>query len=168
MNVLQILIVAAVVVWMIVRRFVGSPVQAKSLVAPIALTAYGLYELNGGMHGHFSGADIVMLAAEAAVGLIAGLGRGVTIKLYVRDGHLWQRYTIVTLGVWVAFVAARIAIAVGGNVIGASLPLGGTIMAAFGLSMLVESFVVQKRAVGTGAPIVPWQTRRGQRVAGIR
>jgi hypothetical protein len=168
MNVLQILIVAAVVIWMIVRRFVGSPVQAKSLAAPIALTAYGVVQLNNGMHGHFSGADVSMLVAEAAVGLIAGLVRGATIKLYVRDGHLWQRYTLVTLGAWVAFIAARLAVAAGGNVIGASLPLGGTIMAAFGLSMLVESFVVQKRAQGTGAAIAPRPTRRGQRMAGIR
>jgi len=168
MNVSQILIVAAVVIWMIVRRFTGSPVQAASLGLPIGLTAYGLYELSNSMHGHFTGADIVMLVAEAAVGLIAGLGRGATIKLYVRDGHLWQRYTFVTLGVWLAFIVARIGIAAGGNVIGASLPLGGTIMAAFGVSMVIESLVVQKRALATGAPMVPRQARRGGRMAGIR
>jgi len=124
MNVLQILIVAAVVVWMIVRRFAGSPVQARSLVAPVALTAYGLIQLNHGMHGHFTTADDAMLALDAVAGLLAGLARGATIKLYLRDGHLWQRYTIVTLGVWLAFIAARIGIAVGGNVIGAALPVG--------------------------------------------
>ena len=168
MNIAQILIVAAVVIWMIVRRFAGSPVQSKSFLAPIALTAYGLIELNQQTHGHFTGADIAMLAVEAAVGLVAGFGRGRTIRLYVRDGHMWQRYTLVTLGVWVAFIAARIGVAAAGNVIGAALPLGGTVMAAFGLSMLVESFVVQQRAAATGAPIAPSQSRRGSRMAGIR
>ncbi|HEU0238397.1 MAG TPA: hypothetical protein VFR11_03855 [Micromonosporaceae bacterium] len=167
MNVLQIVIVAAVVVWMIVRRFAGSPVQAKSLVAPLALTAYGIIALNQGMHGHFTGADDAMLALDAVAGLLAGLARGATIKLYVRDGHLWQRYTIVTLGVWLAFIAARVGIAASGNVIGAALPVGGSIIAAFGVSMLVESFVVQQRAASTGTPIAP-ATRRVRSMIGSR
>jgi hypothetical protein len=168
MNIAQILIVAAVVIWMIVRRFAGSPVQSKSFVAPIALTAYGLIELNQQLHGHITAKDIAMLAVEAAIGLVAGFGRGKTIRLYLRGGQLWQRYTLVTLGVWVAFVAARIGVAAAGNVIGAALPMGATVMAAFGVSMLVESFVVQQRAVATGAPIPPRPTRRGSRMAGIR
>jgi len=168
MDALQIVLVAAVVIFMIVRRFAGSPVQAKSLALPIALTAYGIYSLDQDVHGRFTAAEIALLAVEAFIGLLAGLGRGATIQLYLRGGHLWQRYTIATLGVWIALIVLRIGLASGGHVIGVSLPMGGTIMATFGLSLLVESLVVQKRAAATGAAIMPQQSRRDRRVIGIR
>jgi hypothetical protein len=165
MDALQIVLVAAVVIFMIVRRFAGSPVQAKSLALP---TAYGIYSLDQDVHGRFTAAEIALLAVEAIIGLLAGLGRGATIQLYLRGGHLWQRYTIATLGVWIALIVLRIGLASGGHVIGVSLPMGGTIMATFGLSLLVESLVVQKRAAATGAAIMPQQSRRDRRVIGIR
>src|SRR5262245_10300995 len=105
MSALQILLVVAVVGWMIIRRFAGSPVAGASVAAPIALTAYGIYELDHGLHRTFHAADIGLLAIEAIIGLVAGLGRGATIKLFARDGHLWQRYTVLTLAVWIAMIA---------------------------------------------------------------
>jgi membrane protein CcdC involved in cytochrome C biogenesis len=168
MDALQIVLVAAVVIFMIVRRFAGAPVQAKSLALPIALTAYGIYALDQDMHGRFTVAEIALLAVEAIIGVLAGLGRGATIRLYLRGGHLWQSYTMATLGVWIALIVLRIGLASGGHTIGVSLPMGGTIMATFGLSLLVESLVVQKRAAATGAAIMPQQSRRDRRMMGIR
>lgn len=168
MDALQIVLVAAVVIFMIVRRFAGAPVQAKSFAVPIALTAYGFYSLDQSLHGKFTPGDIALLAVEAIIGLLAGLGRGATIRLYLQNGHLWQRYTMATLGVWIALIVLRIGLASGGHVIGVNLPMGGTIMATFGLSLLVESLVVQKRAAATGAAIMPQQSRRDRRMIGIR
>jgi hypothetical protein len=168
MDALQIMLVAAVIIFMIVRRFAGSPVQAKSLALPVALTVYGIYSLDQDLHGRFSAGDIALLAVEAIIGLLAGLGRGATIQLFLRGGHLWQRYTIATLAVWVALIVLRIGLASGGHAIGVSLPTGGTIMATFGLSLLAESLVVQNRAVAMGAAIMPQQSRRDRRMIGVR
>lgn len=168
MDASQIVLVAAVVIFMIVRRFAGSPVEVKSLALPVALTAYGIYSLDQGVHGRFTVAEVALLAVEAIIGLLAGLGRGATIQLYLRGGHLWQRYTIVTLGVWIGLIVLRIGLASGGHAIGVSLPTGGTVMVTFGLSILVESLVVQRRAAATGASIMPQRSRRDRRVIGIR
>jgi hypothetical protein len=46
--------------------------------------------------------------------------------------------------------------------------MGGTIMATFGLSLLAESLVVQKRAAATGVAIMPSQSHRGRGTIGIR
>src|SRR5262249_25778807 len=155
-------IVAGAVIWMIIRRFAGSPVGAKTLALPIALTVYGLVQLDHGRHGHFTATEIGLLAIEALVGVLAGLGRGLTIKLYERDGHLWQRYTVVTLAVWIAMIAVRMGLAAGGHAIGAAVPTGGALTAVFGVSLVIESLVVQKRAFATGVAIMPAQRGRGR------
>ena len=168
MSWLEILIVAAAVIWMIIRRFAGSPVGAKTLALPIALTIYGLVQLDQGRHGHFTTTEIALLAIEAVIGVLAGIGRGVTIKLYERDGHLWQRYTVLTLAVWIAMIAVRMGLAAGGHAIGVAVPTGGALTATFGVSLLIESLVVQKRAFATGVAIMPAQRGRGRLVRGIR
>jgi hypothetical protein len=156
----QVLLVAAVVIWMIGRRFAGSPVGSRSMLAPIGLTAYGLYEMRG---SHFGAPDIALLAAETVVAVVAGALRGVTIKLYPKDGHLWQRYGVTTLIVWIGLIALRFAFAFAGRHIGADLPIGATATATFGVSILVETLVVQKRALATGVPVRPRPDRRAAR-----
>ena len=61
MDALQIVLVAAVVIFMIVRRFAGAPVQAKSFAVPIALTVYGIYSLDQDVHGRFTAAEIAQI-----------------------------------------------------------------------------------------------------------
>jgi hypothetical protein len=161
MNEMQMLVVAALVVWMIVKRFAGSPVGARGLLVPVGLTAYGLYEMHG---AQFGAVDIALLAAELVVGVVAGALRGMTIKLYPRNGHLWQRYGAATLVVWVAMIAMRFAFGYAAHGIGATLPAGAAVMATFGVSILVETLVVQKRALATGVPIMPQPARRTARV----
>ena len=167
MSTVEILLVAALVIFMIARRFLGQPVGARGMLLPVGLTGYGLVNLNSAVHGHFTTADIALLGLELVVGALAGLARGSTIKLYVRDGHLWQRYGLLTLFVWICLIAVRVGFAVAGSALGATLPAGGSIMATFGLSLLVESLVVAKRAAATGTPIPPAQPRRG-RLTGVR
>jgi hypothetical protein len=165
MNAIPILIIAALVIYMIVRRFLGSPVRTGALLMPVGLTVYGLLSLRSGMHGHgLTAVDIGWLAAEIVVGALAGLGRGATVKLYVRDGHLWQRYTVVTLAVWLAMIASRLGFVYAGHLVGATLPATAAAMIAFGLSFLVESLLVTKRAAATGVPIAPQPSGRSVRV----
>jgi hypothetical protein len=152
----QVLIIAAVVVLIIVKRFAGEPVGSRTLVLPAIMVIYGISQI----HGRLNATDIALLAVELVVALAAGLARGYTIKLFVKDGHLWQRYTLVTLGVWLAMIALRVGFAIGAGALGATITAGATVLVTFGLSMVVETLVVGQRASATGHPIRPAQDRR--------
>jgi len=167
MSAVQIVLIAALVIYAIGRRFTGQPVGARSMLIPVALTGYGLYTLVGSTHGRFSVADIALVASELALGVIAGLGRGATIRLYLRDGHLWQRYTVATLLVWIAMIAVRLGFGYAGHAMGATLSVAGVSMLTFGASLVVESLLVAWRAAATGAPLLPNPSRR-RTMAGIR
>lgn len=160
MSAVQILIIAALVIYSIVRRFTGSPVGARSMAIPLALTGYGVYTLARDLHGVPGPADIALLGGELVLGIVAGLARGVTIRLYVRDGVLWQRYSVATLLIWIAMIAVRLGFAVAGHAIGATLSATGVSMVAFGLSLVVESLLVTARAGRHGAPVAPRVPRR--------
>ena len=104
MNIVEILVIVALVIVMIARRFAGQPVRAQSVILPLVISGWGLTQLRG---VHLGTVDIAYLAVEALLAIAAGLARGATIQLYVRDGHLWQRYRWSTLAVWVAMIVLR-------------------------------------------------------------
>lgn len=164
MSAAQIVLIATVVVVVIARRFTGSPVGARSALVPVALTGYGLSTL---ATARPTAADIALLAAELVLGVAAGLARGATIRLYLRDGRPWQRYTVATLLVWIAMVAVRVGFALAGHAMGADLSVAGTSMATFGVSLVVESLLVSWRAAATGA-VLPANPSRRRTTAGIR
>jgi hypothetical protein len=164
MDSAQILLVAALVIWMIAKRFAGAPVGSRSLVVPAIMVIYGITQ----MHGRLGAADIALLAVELLIAVAAGVGRGYTIKLYLRDGHLWQRYTLTTLGVWLAMIALRIGFAAGAAHLGASVSASAAVLVTFGLSLVIETLIVGKRAAATGHPLVPAQSRLDRRSAGVR
>src|SRR5438034_442864 len=94
---LQILIGVAVVVYLFGRRLAGEPLKARRLlILPAVVTIWGASQLTGGLHA----ADVATIAVAVVVSLVLGAVRGATIRVFVRDGHLWQRYTFVTIGVW--------------------------------------------------------------------
>jgi hypothetical protein len=162
MDIGQIAIVAAVVIYVIFRRFTGQPLQAKTLLLPLALTAFGVYQMR---HDHVSALDVGFLLISAILGLAAGAARGATIRIYTRDGHLWQRYRLATLGVWIATIALRFGLSAAGHWAGVDLNTGDTLMVMFGLSLLAEAGIVAARAARTGIPYAPGR-RDGRRDRG--
>lgn len=164
MNLLQILLIAAVVIFVMVRRFTGQPVGARSLAVPLGLTVWGALGLRG---VSLSAMDVAFLAVSLLVGLAAGAARGATIQLFVRDGQLWQRYRLATLGVWLMLILVRIGLTAGEHAFGAHVAAGQAMLVTFGLSLVAESLVVGRRAMTTGVPLAP--ARRGSRIgAGYR
>jgi hypothetical protein len=157
MDLVQVVLVAAVVVFVIAKRFAGTPLQAKSLLVPLALVVFGAVQLRG---QQVSDRDVAFLGIEVVVGLVAGGLRGASIRIYTRDGHLWQRYGLATLGVWVAFIAFRIGMGAGEHLVGVHVSTTTSILLAFGASLLTESLVVGQRALRTGAPFAPKGSRR--------
>jgi hypothetical protein len=155
MNLIVILLVVALVVTMIVRRFLGQPVRAQSFVLPLGISVWGLTQLRG---VHPGAVDLAFLAVEALLAVAVGLARGTTIQLYLRGGQLWQRYRWSTLAVWIAAILLRLGSVVVGRLAGAHVATQSlTLM--LGISFLAEAAVVGWRVARTGAPVAPSRRR---------
>lgn len=90
-----------------------------------------------------------------AAGFAFGALRGMTIRLFERDGHLWQRYTPWTLLVWVTSLGASVGM---GLLIGGHAPT----QLSIGVSMLGELCVIGAKALNTGIPFAPDKSLRDQ------
>jgi hypothetical protein len=164
MTAIPILLAVAAVVYVMVRRLVGEPLQAKRLVVlPVVLAVWGAVNLTNVLHPAVA-LDIAFLVVMGAVGVVAGMVRGLTVQIFARDGHLWYRYRPLTVVVWVALVVARVGIGAVGHVMGVhSAALTGSMLLTFGLSLLAEAAVVGSRALATGTPFAP--SRRALRTS---
>lgn len=156
MSITYVLLILLAVVYLMGKRLAGMPLTDRSAFIPLALLGYGLYSLHG---VHVNATDWAVLAVEAMIGLVAGIIRGITIRIYPKDGHLWMRYTPLTVAVWIATIASRIGVGLVGHQLGGST-MGVTLMAMFGLTMLIETLVVRQRAAATGLPLAPSRSRR--------
>jgi hypothetical protein len=154
MNIAQVLLIAAIVVLVIGRRFVGQPLRAQSWLIPVGLTVWAGYQL---VDQHLTAGDIGFLLVSAVLGLASGAARGLTVHLYPRDGHLWMRYRWLTAVVWIASIALRVGLVLGGQLAGVKLSSGSTILLTLGISLIAEVAVVGARAARTGVPIAPRQ-----------
>ncbi|MFI1989922.1 hypothetical protein [Actinoplanes sp. NPDC020271] len=165
MNLATALLVIAVLAYTMVRRFMGEPLTARRLfVMPLVLTAYGLYTVAQTGFAHAT-ADLVALISGGVIAVAGGALRGRTVQVHVRDGHVWYRYTWVTLAVWAALIALRFGQAAAAVSLGADRPvLTASMVLALGLSFLGEAAVVGPRAMATGAPFAP--RRRDRNTAG--
>ncbi|WP_204358861.1 hypothetical protein [Streptosporangium sp. 'caverna'] len=146
-------VVAVLVVGVVARRFIGEPLNARDLFVPpvvlICIGAFGLVEdVRPGVR------DIAWIAMAAIVGLIFGALRGLTPRLFTKRGHLWQRYTLWTLLVWVVSVTANAGIGV--LAVAAGIPeQARPIALSIGVSLLGEALTLGLRALATGAPFAP-------------
>ena len=155
MSFVSIAIAAAVIVFIIVRRFTGQPVRANAYVIPLALTVWGALQLRA---VHVGAIDIGFLALEALLAVAVGATRGATIHLYRRDGQLWQRYRWSTLAVWIAAIALRAGLVVGGRLADVHVATKSLVL-ILGISLVAESALVSWRAARTGVPLAPSRRR---------
>jgi hypothetical protein len=149
MQIGSALVVAVLVIFMIGRRFVGSPVTTRSFVLPIVFVVLGAAQLQTGI----SPGGVAMLVAELVLGAAAGAARGYTIHLYEHEGHLWQKYTWITAVVWIALIGVRVGAIFAGHALGVEFPSGTASLFTVGASFLTESLVVNNRATKSGVPI---------------
>jgi hypothetical protein len=155
------IVVVLAVGYLVLKRFSGEPLNARDLVsAPLILTALGAYDV---YKAHdLAATDYLWLAAGVVVGVGCGAARGATIKLFTKDGVLWQRYTVRTVVVWV------VSLAISGG-FGLLAHVGGMneharpMMLSIGLGMLGEMAALGLRALSTGHPFSP--ERKSSRAA---
>jgi hypothetical protein len=157
---LQAVLFLAIIIWRLVRKMQERPVKtdAQRWRLPLILTAIGGFEtvsLTRGAHPiTLTSADLGYLVAVSAVSVVLGLIRGTTIRIQDRGGMLTQKYTGLTVGLWLGTVAVRLGLDVGAShAFGvASAVTGTSILMMFGLSLLGESAAVALRTGGYGGP----------------
>lgn len=153
MNPVNILLVAAVIVFVVIRQMTTQRVGAKAMLIPGALVIYGLYEAYFGKHptGLLDAHHLVVSAALFVIGLVlaAGLGvwRGRTVHAW-RDqaGVLWRKGNAMTAVAWVVSIAARVLVGVGGGYLFHTAETTASLMIAAGVSIAVQNLVISRRA----------------------
>lgn len=166
MNVTTLVLALGGTAYVIGRQVMGEALQVRRLLLiPLALTLWGANNLDhAGLAGvRMSDALLLVAAAVLAVGL--GVARGLTVMLFARDGVLWCRSTLATLGVWVVSIVARVALIVVAHLLGASLAAStASLLLMLGLTLGAQSLVVYARGVRSGIGFAP--DRRIRRVSG--
>lgn len=156
-SILQIIVVVAVLVFVIGRRFTPRPVRGDSRRwrIPLVLTAVGAYTLYGLGHGShaitWTTADVTYITIGLAASVVLGAARGLTLHIYDQGGTLMQRYRPVTALLWVVLIAVRIGMDLSAKGLGvASAVAGGSILLMLGASLLGEAAAVSLRVPGAG------------------
>lgn len=153
MNPVNILLVAAVIVFVIYRQMTTQRVGGKALLIPGALMVYGLYEAYFGAHptGLLDPHHLVISVALFAIGLVlaAGLGvwRGVTVHAWRDDaGALWRKGTALTIVAWIVSIGSRVLVGAAGGYFFHTAETTASIMIAAGVSLIVQNLVISRRA----------------------
>jgi hypothetical protein len=159
---LEIAAVVGVVGWVLVRRMLGEPVEARrTLLLPAIVTVVGFADVTTAAQSTVS---ITYLVIVAAAGAAIGLWRGATVRVYARDGVVHLRYTPVTVALLVAGIAVKVA---SGLVLSATDPTaahaaGSGLLLTLGVGLVAEGLVVAASALRADGTIL-WRTgRRGQ------
>ncbi|SDS20811.1 hypothetical protein SAMN04489752_1211 [Brevibacterium siliguriense] len=139
-----------VIVVVIVRRFLGEPVDAKDLaVPPLILLGLAAKEL-WGFH-HWTPANITFLTASVVVGVSFGMLRGASTVLFERGGTLHQKYTVKTMIIWAFSLLAGLGLHFGAQLIGAEEAVRPMTL-SIGLSLLGEAITCGGRGLQSGIP----------------
>ncbi|MFE4519068.1 DUF1453 domain-containing protein [Kitasatospora sp. NPDC056783] len=146
-------LIAAVAVVVVIRRLRGEPLNARDLFgAPVVLTGLGVWAV-ARRHG-LGAADYGWIVAGAVLGVALGAVRGATIRVYEREGVLWQRYTGRT------FLVAALSLAVMAGFAALATHFGlaadaRPVQLSVGVGFLGEALVVGCRGLAAGAPFAP-------------
>lgn len=152
-NILILVVAVVAIIYLIVRRFIGTPLVAKDVfLSPLLFLAIGLWSLRD--VDHWTRIDAVLLLAGLGLGLLWGAVRGTTTLIHTRDGVLYQRYRTWTLLVWVLSLASSLGIYLLEQQLGASEHAHST-MLSIGVGLLGEMLTCGVRALSTGMPFSP-------------
>lgn len=102
------LIFAVVILVFIGRQLLPSAINERRLfLLPLAATVYGLYQVTKTPPAGLI--DLTLLAVNLGLGLVLGLGRGATMRVWRgAGGLLMSQGTLLTLGLWLVSIAVRI------------------------------------------------------------
>jgi hypothetical protein len=173
MSIATLLIALVVIVLLMVRRFMGEPLEARRLIAPplilVVLGGFTLSKIDFAGTVHHPFLDGAVLGAGALVAVLGGILRGLTVRVFVQNGHVWYRYTLATVAVWIGLIVLRLGQSFAGHALGADTSiLSAGLLLVLGLSFLGEAGIVARRAIATGAPFAPRGARKAARSGLLR
>ena len=154
MNPIEIVLIAALVVWVLYRqvtgRFVRSPERAVRL--PLVLCGLGLLTLLQA-HPAVTTLGVLLVGGELLVTAALGVARGSVVRLQTRDGWLYARGGVPMLLLWVLTVGIRIGTAALAGALGVGALSTATLTLSFAVSLAVQALVLNRRVVADGRPI---------------
>jgi hypothetical protein len=144
-EILSGLLVAAVVVIVVVRRFTARRVDGRRpWVLPVVIGIIGLAE-GKTIDARHTALSAGLLVAEVIIALLLGLGLGATMRVWREsDGSHWSRGTWVTFGIFLASVAVRGGLVAVGDAAGVR-PAAGAIMISVAAWLLAQNVVIASR-----------------------
>jgi hypothetical protein len=143
-EILSGLLVAAVVVIVVVRRFTARRVDGWPWVLPVVIGIIGLAE-GKTIDARHTALSAGLLAAEVIIALLLGLGLGATMRVWREsDGSHWSRGTWATFGIFLASVAVRGGLVAVGDAAGVR-PAAGAIMISVAAWLLAQNVVIASR-----------------------
>lgn len=150
----EVVLIAAAIIYVMARRLMGEPaVGERLLVLPAVLGVIGLTQTSA-----HSVAEVVFLVASAALSVVLGVLRGLTIRTYEQNGIVMLRYTAMTIVLWVAGIAARLVL----NLLDPSAGrTSNGLMLVVGAGLLAEGLVVLSKAVRVRGQVVWSKGRNG-------
>lgn len=158
---IQIILVVALVAYVLIRRLAGQPAQGKKLlILPVIIMVIGIASLSH----TWSPLAVGFLVATTGISFIIGILRGVSIKLFDKDGIVWMRYTAITVVLWVVNIAIKIAAAfaiAAINPVAAHEESSGLLI-SLGMGVLMEGVVVAMKAVNTNSRVLWAKGKDGQ------
>nr|WP_225953703.1 CcdC protein domain-containing protein [Kibdelosporangium phytohabitans] len=154
---MALLVVGCVVV--LVLRVNGEPLNWRDLLGPpIVLTAIGVVGVVN--FDGLTGTDIAWVIGGCVIGFGFGAARATTVRLYEKDGELWQKYTKWSLLLFVAGVVVSggyglLAVKLGMH------PQARPYQLAIGISFAGEAAVLFPRGLASETPFAkdkerPW------------
>jgi hypothetical protein len=158
----------AIIVFFVVRQQRSDRYRQRSLILPLALGLYGLALLRGTWrHDRLTAASIVLLALSALASIGFGRFRGKTIRLFVRDGELWEQASWRTIAVgWGGLLLTRIALIAIAAVVGARFAASPTsIPLMIAITLAAQILMVAQRAEAFDVPTGRRRRRRRRRPA---
>jgi hypothetical protein len=163
-NIVEYVLVALVLAWIVVRQVRGRYVAPGRLaVLPVILIVLGLGSAAGVT---WSGLAVAVIAGELLITVALGVVRGALTHLTLREGYLYQRGGGLGLALWVVSIGARVLAEVGASAIGLGAVAKATITLSFGVSLAAQFVVLSLRVRADGRPLRP--AERGRRATAGR
>ncbi|WP_171170035.1 CcdC protein domain-containing protein [Streptomyces sp. I05A-00742] len=150
-------IIAVVLIVVVVKRLRGEPLNARDLaVPPVVLVTIGVVTL--AKAEEVTSADLAWVVPGAVLGAALGAVRARTVRLFEKDGVLWQRYTGRTFLVLAGSLVVMAAYGFVATKAGLHEEARPTQLNV-GVSFLGESLVLGFRGLRSGVPFAPEKQR---------
>lgn len=156
---LEVVLIAAAIIYVMVRRLMGEPALGKRLlVIPVVLGVIGLTQVS--VH---SVSAVVFLVISTLISVVFGLLRGMSVRTYEQNGIVMLRYTVMTLVLWLASFVVRFGAGFAMGLVDPDLARTSStgLMLGVGAGLLAEGLVVLTKAVRVRGQVVWSKGRRG-------